>query len=110
MTIPFKFSSLVFYGMTGLMAFFLVVSLMNALSWINKPFAGFLTYHPPYVGSLGLKEWPGTRGGLKYLDRIVSVDGRPVQKGRDIVDAASQRAPGTLVRYAVESGGKVHEI
>ena len=92
------------------MALILVVSFINALSLLNKPFAGFVVYYSPYVGSLGLKEWPGTRAGLKYLDRIVSADGRPVQTGQDVVGAASEKKPGTIVRYTVESGGKVHEI
>ena len=87
-----------------------VVSLISSFSWINKPFTGFVVYYPPHVGSLALKEWPGTQAGLKYLDRIVAVDGRPVQTGQDIVDAARSRTPGTRISYVVESGNELREI
>lgn len=103
-------STLLFYGLIALMALVSIVSFVSAWSRLNRPFAGFLVYYPPYVGSLGVKEWPGTEAGLKYLDRIVSVDGRPAQTGKDIADAVRQKKPGTLVPYTVESGGKIREI
>jgi len=53
------------------MALVSIVTFVSAWSWLNRPFVGFLVYYPPYVGSLGLKEWSGTEAGLKYLDRIV---------------------------------------
>ena len=103
-------STLLFYALIAVMALVSIVTFVSAWSWLNRPFVGFLVYYPPYVGSLGLKEWSGTEAGLKYLDRIVSVDGRPVQTGQDVVDAVSEKKPGTPVRYTVESGGKIREI
>ena len=87
-----------------------IVSFTTPLAWLNKPFAGFLVYDPPYVGSYSTEDWPGRKAGLKFLDRIVSVDGQPVSKGRDIVDAVSRKKPGTPVNYVVESGGTTREI
>jgi len=87
-----------------------LISLFSSLSWINKPFAGFVVYYSPHIGSLSLKEWPGAQAGLKYLDRIVAVDGHPVRTGQDIVDTARSKIPGTRVRYVVESGTELREI
>jgi hypothetical protein len=103
-------STLLFYALIAVMASVTIVAFVSAWSRLNRPFAGFLVYYPPYVGSLGVKEWSGTEAGLKYLDRIVSVDGRPVQTGQDVADAVSGKKPGTPIRYAVESGGKTHEV
>ena len=42
-----------------------IVSFATPLSWLNKPFAGFLVYDPPYVGSYSTEDWPGRQAGLK---------------------------------------------
>jgi hypothetical protein len=91
------------------MALILTVSFINALSWLNKPFAGFLVYHPPFVDSLGIQDWPGKRAGLIYLDRILSVDEKPVLQGQDVVQAVREKQPRTPVRYRVESKTGIRE-
>jgi sigma-B regulation protein RsbU (phosphoserine phosphatase) len=97
-------------ALTLLMAAVCVASFVTPASWLNKPFAGFLVYDPPYVGSYSVEDWPGRRAGLKFLDRIVAVDGAPVWKGQEIVDAVRQKEPGTPVRYLVESKGERREV
>ena len=87
-----------------------IVSFATPLSWLNKPFAGFLVYDPPYVGSYSTEDWPGRQAGLKFLDRILSIDGQPVTKGQDIVDAVRQKKPGTWVEYVVESKGATRKV
>lgn len=93
----------IFFGLTGLMAALAVLSFVNALSWIKRPFAGFLLYDFPYVASMGSREWPGGNLGLRFLDRIVTVDGHPVFRGRDVVKALETRAPDTVVTYSVRT-------
>jgi len=87
-----------------------IVCFVNALSWLNKPFAGFLVYPPPFVNSLGIRDWPGKKAGLKYLDRILSIDGQPVLEGQDVVRAVREKQPGTPVRYRVESKKEIREV
>jgi serine phosphatase RsbU (regulator of sigma subunit) len=105
-----QISALIFYGLTTLMIFLSVFSFVSALSWLNRPFAGFLIYDFPYVGSMGDREWTGAKAGLRYLDRIVEVDGKPVWEGRDVVNIARQKKPGTPIRYLVEVEGKSREV
>ena len=102
--------SLIFYGLTAIIIFSSIFSLAKALSWLNKPFPGFLVYHPPYVGSFSSRDWPGKQAGLRYIDRILSMDGKPVQFGREVVDAVREKDPGTPVRYVVRSKGEVREV
>jgi serine phosphatase RsbU (regulator of sigma subunit) len=102
--------SLIFYGLTGLMIFLSVFSFVSALFWLNKPFGGFLTYDFPYVGSMGDREWTGVKAGLKFLDRIVEVEGKPVWEGRDVVNIARQKKPGTPIHFLVEARGKSRQV
>ncbi len=87
-----------------------VICFISALSWLNKPFAGFLMYDPPYVDSLGIRDWPGKMAGLKYLDCILSIDGQDVLQGQDLVRTVREMVPGTPVRYRVESKKEIREV
>jgi len=106
----FRTSLYLFYVISALMALISVISFINALSWLNKPFAGFLVYHPPYVNSLGIRDWPGKIAGLKYLDHILSIDGKPVLQGQDVVRTVREKQPETPVRYRVESKNEIREV
>jgi len=103
-------TKILIYGLVGIMLAISVVSFVAALSWLNKPFPGFLVYTFPYVGSYSLKEWPSRQAGLKFMDRIVAVDGRPVFRGKDIYQIIKGKQQGTPIRYLVESKGKTGEI
>ena len=107
---PFKLSSFLFYGISLLMVVVCAVSFINALSWINKPFAGFLIYKVPRVASMSSRDWPGIKSGLKLMDKIVTADGQPIRESKDLMAVVSQKPPGTLVHYAVESEGRTARI
>jgi serine phosphatase RsbU (regulator of sigma subunit) len=101
---------LVLIGFSLFMFAVCLISFAKAISWINKPFAGFLIYHPPYGGSISVIDWPGKQAGLKFLERIVSVDDRPVEKGQDVVDRVRELRAGTPVHYKVESKGHIRDV
>jgi serine phosphatase RsbU (regulator of sigma subunit) len=86
------------------------ICFMNALSWVGRPFQGFLIYELPYAGSLGNRNWSGPQAGIKLMDKIVAVNGRRVQKGQEVTDLARMLVPGTPVHYTVESGGEVRQV
>jgi sigma-B regulation protein RsbU (phosphoserine phosphatase) len=87
-----------------------VVSLVTAITFINKGFPGFLVYPFPNVGSFGSRDWPGYEAGLKFMDQIVSMDGEPVRNGRQVINWTSQKANGTPVHYGIESKGTTREV
>jgi len=105
-----RISSLFFYGVTALMVVMTLFCFISGLFWLNKPFAGFLIYDFPYVGSMGDREWTGVKAGLKFLDRIVEVEGKPVWEGRDVVNIAKQKKSGSPIHYLVEAKGKSREV
>jgi hypothetical protein len=80
-----KTATLIFCGLTALFAVVIIGSFIGAVSWVNKPFAGFLLYDFPQVGSMNLNDWPGRKAGIKFLERIVFADGKPVKEGSDQV-------------------------
>jgi len=101
---------IIFYGLTTFMALIVVISFVSALSWINKPFPGFLIYEFPCVGSLSHPDWPGNKAGLRYFDRIAKVEDQPVLNGRQVMTRVRQEVPGTPIRYLVESKEKISEV
>jgi len=105
-----KRPQILFYGLCAMMIVIAAVSFVRAFSWINKPFSGFLIYNFPYVASMGSREWPGPRAGLKFMERIVSVNEKPVTKGIDVVKLAEEKPLGSPVHYLVESGNQIREI
>jgi sigma-B regulation protein RsbU (phosphoserine phosphatase) len=105
-----RIASLLFYALVGIMAVVCLSSFVGALSWLNKPFPGFLLYKEASVGSFKSSEWPGIKAGLKFHERIAAVDGKPVLEGQDVFDTVRQRAPGTPVRYLVKSKEGTREV
>jgi hypothetical protein len=84
-------STLVLAALTLITVVSSIISLAKGLSWINKPFPGFLVYQPPYVGSYSSRDWPGKQAGLRYIDRILSMDGQPVRFGQDVLVVVKEK-------------------
>lgn len=110
MTGKLRTSKFLFYGLAAIMVVVSIVSFVNALTWINRPFSGFLLYDFPLVGSMNLSDWPGRQAGMKALDRIVTVDGHPVYKGRDLVELLEEKRQGTTVDYVLETKVKTRTV
>jgi adenylate cyclase len=106
----FRISSLLFYGISAFLVVILAICFVHALSWVNKPFPGFLLYKEAFVGSFKSNDWPGIKAGLKFHERIATVDGKPVLEGQDVVNTVRQKAPGTPVHYSVKSKEGTGEV
>jgi len=105
-----RLPSILFYGISGIMIVICVVSFVKALTWLNKPFPGFLIYDFPRVGSMGGADWTGAKAGLKYMERILAADDQPVTKGLDVVEMAAEKPVGTPIQYTLELGGQVRTV
>ena len=103
-------TNVLFYGYCAATVLICILSFANALSWINRPFPGFLIYPFPNVASFGRPDWPGYEAGLKYMDRIVSMDGEPVREGQQVLNWAREKRPGTPVHYVIESRGVIRKV
>ena len=99
-----KTATLIFCCLAAVAAVVIIGSFIGALTWINKPFAGFLLYDFPQVGSMSLSDWPGRKAGIKTFERLRTADGQPIRNGQDLVEAIDIMVPGTVVTYTVSSG------
>jgi serine protease Do len=52
---------------------------------------------------------PSDKAGLKVRDIIITVDGRPIKDGNDLVEEIASRHPGTTVRIGYLRDGKQAE-
>lgn len=105
-----KIPWLIVFGLTATVLLVSAVSVFNAVSWINRPFPGFLVYEDPLRGSFGVNDWPGVQAGVPFLSRILAVEGQSVSKGQDVVNIARERAPGTDLQYLISSGDSSREV
>jgi signal transduction histidine kinase len=88
----------------------IVGALVSSLQWVNRPFPGFFIYGNLNVAPYFLSHWSGNRSGLKFLDKIVSVEGQPIADADGLYDSVRARPPGTEFRYEVDREGKVTQV
>jgi sigma-B regulation protein RsbU (phosphoserine phosphatase) len=105
-------SRLLFIALTGFMLVVIVISLVGAISWINKPFANFLVYDFPFTGSMNMDDWAGRVAGIKPFQKIIAVNGHPVWHQKDILDIVREHQPGEIISYTIETSGEqqVYEV
>ena len=91
----------------GLMGGFCV---KNAVHWIAQPFPGFLLNERLVVGNFGRYEWSGARAGLRYPDKVLTIDGMPVASAQAVQAIVQQTPVGTPLRYTIERNGAVFDV
>ena len=101
-----KLASILAIGIGFVVVIIAFLCFLSALSWIGKPFPGFLMYKFPYVGSMGSTDWSGIKDGLKVMDRIISLNGVPIRQGENALELIEKSNPNDLFRYKVESKGQ----
>ena len=62
----------------------LILTPFWALRWYRLPFLGALFETNNVVSSINSQGWPATTAGVKYLDRLVAINGETVTGPRDI--------------------------
>jgi len=110
MKLKFSYHHVLFYGLALFMLVISAVSLVTAVTWINRPFPGFLIFDFPYIGSMGSRDWPGIASGLKTMERVKAVEGVPVKEGREVLSLVEGLEPGDPVTYTIQSGGGTREV
>ena len=95
----------------GLFACLLVAgNLALSLQWIHKPFPGFFVYENLTVGPYALPQWTAGGTGLRSLDRVVAVDGRPLRQRGDLYEIVRNSPAGSTFRYQVVRGAENFEV
>lgn len=79
-------------------------ALAQSYRWLNRPFPGFFVYANLHVAPDHLPGWSGQQAGLRFLDRVVAFEGRPVRSAEAIYRAVSAAPAGRPFRYVVARG------
>jgi signal transduction histidine kinase len=86
-----------------------VVGAVEATSWVERPFPGFLVLGNRVVASAGLSRWEEMDGRI-YQHEIVAVDDRPLLDARDLHAMVQSLPVGTPVRYRFRKGESEFEL
>jgi signal transduction histidine kinase len=98
-------------AVVALLALLVIVgNIVSSYRWINEPFAGFFLYDNGTVAPDFLPEWSGKKAGLRFLDRIVAVEGREATRRQEIYDLVRSRPLGSPIRYQVDRGGQILSV
>jgi class 3 adenylate cyclase len=92
--------------------FFLIIGLrcfVQALGWIDQPFSGFLVNERLIVTGIGQPQWTGVKAGLRYPDKILQADNKPIRTTRELEKVVRQIPAGRPLTYLVERQGQVFE-
>jgi len=91
----------------GLLALVVIISSLNtSFQWINRPFPGFFLYGNMVVGPDFLPQWSGGKEGLRFLDHIVAVGGRPATRRKEIYELVHRSPPNSPFHYTIERAGE----
>jgi class 3 adenylate cyclase len=87
-----------------------LIGLINALKWIDKPFAGFLLNQRMVVAVEGEQHWTGIKAGLKYPDKILKVNGEEISSTSALEGIIGGVRIGDPIRYIIERNGRRFEV
>ena len=87
-----------------------IICFVNAIRWVNKPFAGFLMNERMVTGNVGQYHWPGTQAGLRYPDKILTADDQPISSRRDLDRVIQRMRLGESINYTINRGGRLIEL
>ncbi|MBM4260963.1 MAG: GAF domain-containing protein [Deltaproteobacteria bacterium] len=85
-------------------------SLAASIRAINNPFPGFFVHENLTVGPYFLPSWSGQKAGIQSLDRVVAVNGAPLERRADLYEQVQKAPAGTLFRYTVERHHKTVDL
>ena len=68
----------VFWSIVLLFLIVSTIGVIDALRWVNKPFAGFLLNKRLAIANTGRDHWTGIQAGLKYPDKIIAAERKAV--------------------------------
>ncbi|MCI0453950.1 MAG: ATP-binding protein [Candidatus Dadabacteria bacterium] len=87
-----------------------MISFVNAIGWVGKPFPGFFYYKNLVVSFYQRSTWMGWDKGPRAYDLIKEVDGVKVKTANEFRDAFSSDKYKKSITYRVYRDGKTHSF
>jgi len=95
----------------GFLVFLVVIgTLVSSFQWLHKPFPGFFLYGNLTVAPDFLPDWSGRRAGLRFLDRLIAVQGQPISQPETLYELVRQYPPRSNFEYTVEREGRIFRV
>ena len=88
----------------------LVLTPFWAIRWYRLPFLGALFETNNVVSSVNVKGWPATEQGVKYLDRLVSLNGESLASVRDFERIMATNGYASIRLSLVRPDGEAYSI
>ncbi len=90
----------------------LVGAAVLAARFLRLPFPGLFTEPTLVVNGLGSPTWSGHAAGLRFPDRLVAIDGEPLNHPTALVEALRTRRVGETVTFTARHGetGAVRQV
>jgi signal transduction histidine kinase len=86
----------------GLIALLLIGgTLVASFQWISRPFPGFFLHENLTIGPYFLPSWSAGLVGVRALDRVVAVNGRPLRERGELYDLVKSAPAGSSFYYRV---------
>jgi len=90
------------FSVLGFFAFALVsANLVFSLDWIDRRFPGFFVHENLTVAPYFLPGWTGGAAGLKSLDRVVAINGRPLHERGELYDLVRNSPTQSRFHYRI---------
>ena len=100
----------VFFGLILFVMITGIICFINALQWINKPFAGFMMNPRHVIVTTGQYHWTGIQEGIKLLDKILLADDRTIRSMSDLEEVVANKPVGEPVAYSIERKGEIIKV
>jgi len=91
-------------GTSALVLGVALLVILQSLSWLDRPFPGFLVLSNRIVPSAGLGHWPATAGGILYQHEVVAVNSLPLEQVETLHATVARHPPGTPITYTFRRG------
>ena len=86
------------------------ISFINAYTWLDRPFTGFMLNARMIVQDTGLPYWTGVQARLNYPDRVLSANGIKLASRKDLDKVVKASRLGDPMVYEFERDGKISTI
>ena len=88
----------------------LVLTPFWAMRWYRLPFLGALFETNNVVSSVNVEGWPATEQGVKYLDRLVALNGETLANVRDFERIMTANGYEPIQVSFVQSDGETYDV
>lgn len=97
-----RLNSVAFWATIGALLCVAVAAFVLAVSWIGRPFPGFVVLRNNCVDSLASARWTGFQHGIKQKDHILAIDGVSTLDGPALYREVAARPVGVMHTYTVD--------